>query len=505
MEQNLLSILLCILLLFLVAKLLLRSRSSKKFPPSPPSLPFIGHLHHLKKPLHRTFLNLSQRYGPIMSLRLGSRPVVIVSSLSAAEECFTKNDTVLANRAKLLTGKHLAYNCTTIPTSSYGDHWRNLRRIGAIEIFSSHRLNIFSELRKDEINRLLWKLSRNAAGDFSTVEVRSLFVDLTFNVMMRMIAGKRYYGEDAPDVEEARQFREMIRELTKYASTSYPGDFLPILRWIDYQGYQKRLVRLGEKADKFLQGLVDESRTRKSSFGNTNSMIDHLLSLQESEPECYSDQMIKGLIQTLLLAGTDTSSVTLEWVLANVIKFPGVLKKARAEIDSQVGQDRLIDETDLPELHYLQCIIYETLRLYTPVPLLLPHLSSEDCTLGGYHVPAHTIVMVNAWAIHRDPKQWQEPTSFVPERFEGIGNDDRHKLILPFGMGRRACPGAPLAHRLIGLTMGVLIQCFDWDTEEELDMMENGGLTMPKAEPLRAMCKARHVMRKIVNESSTTS
>ncbi|PKI71265.1 hypothetical protein CRG98_008265 [Punica granatum] len=271
MEQNVFSIFLCILLPFLAAKLLLQSRSSKKFPPSPPSLPFIGHLHHLKKPLHRTFLNLSQRYGPIMSLRLGSRPVVIVSSLSAAEE--------------------------QTPCLQLHDH-PHLRRIGAIEIFSSHRLNIFSELRKDEINRLLWKLSRNAAGDFSTVEVRSLFVDLTFNVLMRMIAGKRYYGEDAPDVEEARQFREMIRELTKYASTSYPGDFLPILRWIDYQRYWKRLVRLGEKADKFLQCLVDESRTRKSSFGSTNSMIDHLLSLQESEPECYSDQMIKGLILT---------------------------------------------------------------------------------------------------------------------------------------------------------------------------------------------------------------
>lgn len=224
MELNALSISLCFLLLLLGLKLLRRSRSPKKLPPSPFSLPFIGHLRHLKKPLHRTFLGLSQRYGPVVSLQFGSWPVVVVSSLPAAEECFTKNDIVLANRARLLAGEYLAYNCTTIPTSSYGDHWRNLRRIGAIEIFSSHRLDVFSELRKDEVNRLLRRLSRNAVEDFARVEPRSLLVDMTFNVMMRMIARKRYYGEDAPDVEEARQFREIIRDLTKCASASYPGD-----------------------------------------------------------------------------------------------------------------------------------------------------------------------------------------------------------------------------------------------------------------------------------------
>lgn len=214
-------------------------------------------------------------------------------------------------------------------------------------------------------------------------------------------------------------------------------------------------------------------------------------------------------MQTFLLAGTDTSSVTLEWALANLINSPRVLEKAKAEIDSQVGQDRLIDETDLPKLPYLQCIINETLRLCTPVPLLVPHVSSEECTVGGYLVPANTMVIVNAWAIHRDPELWRpDATSFVPERFEedGEGNN-RQKLILPFGMGRRACPGAPLAQRLVGLTLGALIQCFDWkrETEQEVDMAEGEGLTMPKAEPLTAMCRARWIMRKTASESSAAS
>ncbi|KAK4772030.1 hypothetical protein SAY86_013805 [Trapa natans] len=305
MELNALSISIFFLLFLIALKIVLRSPSPRKrSAPGPLALPIIGHLHLLKKPIHRTFLGLSRRYGPVVSLRLGCRPVVIVSSLPVAEECFTKNDVVLANRARMMVGEYLAYNCTTVPTSSYGHHWRNLRRIGAIEIFSSHRLDRFTEVRKDEVGRLLRVLCRNIPpGGVATVEPRPLLTDLTFNIMMRMLAGKRYYGVDAAeaDDEEATQFRGIIRELTMLVSVSYPGDFLPVLRWIDYQGYRKRLVRLAEKANRFLQGLVDERLCRRqgkeSASGGSSFMIDHLLSLQESDSESYSDRMIKGLIQ----------------------------------------------------------------------------------------------------------------------------------------------------------------------------------------------------------------
>jgi len=180
---------------------------------------------------------------------------------------------------------------------------------------------------------------------------------------------------------------------------------------------------------------------------------------------------------------------------------PDVLKKARAELDSQIGQDILMEESDVSKLRYLQSIISETLRLYPAAPLLIPHMSSKDCTVGGYDVPPNTMILVNAWAIHRDPEVWDDASSFKPERFE-CGEADGHKLM-PFGLGRRACPGAGLAQRMVGLALGSLIQCFEWERveEEEVDMAEGDGITMPKVVALEAMCKARPIMNNFLSES----
>ncbi|KAF8012398.1 hypothetical protein BT93_I0525 [Corymbia citriodora subsp. variegata] len=476
-------------------------RKPKNLPPSPPSLPIIGHLHLLKFPLHRPLHNLSNKYGPIMSLWFGVRRVVVVSSLPLAEECFTKNDIVLANRPKLLFGKHLAYDHSTLTLLPYGAEWRNLRKIATIEVLSTHRLNILSCIRRDEAERLILRLARNGFGDFHRVELKTLFTELTFNVIMRMISGKRYYGEGVSvDEAEAREFREIIKQIVANGGTNYGGDFLPILNWIDYGGVKKTMARLGKRADAFIQGLVDEHKRRKGDPEFADSMISHLLRLQESEPENYSDLMIKALVIVMLVAGTDTSSVTLEWAMANLLSNLDKLEKAQAEIDSIIGHGRLIEESDVSKLPYLQCVIFETLRLSTTAPLLLPHESSDDCTIGEYLVPCGTIVLVNAWAIHRDPELWEEPTTFKPERFEGGNGKEHQKLVLPFGIGRRACPGEPLAQRVMGLTLGLLLQCFDWKrvSKEEIDMTEGKGVTMPKVMPLELMCKVRSPMEKIV-------
>ncbi|KAM5576690.1 cytochrome P450 81E8 [Rosa sericea] len=484
-----------IFILFTFKFLFLKSRRYANLPPSPPSLPILGHLHLLKPPVHRTFHSLSQTYGPIFSLWFGSRRVVIVSSSAAVEECFTKNDIVLANRPRGLLGKYIGYNWSTMVSAPYGDHWRNLRRIGVIEIFSSQRLNMFSTIRKNEVKHLVLKLAQNSSsGDFSKVEMKSMFNELTFNIIMTMVAGKRYYGDDIDDSdkEEATKFREIMTEVFTYGSASNPADFFPVLKWVGSNGYEKKMSELGKKSDAFLQGLIDEHKGVKR-----NTMIDHLLSLQESQPEYYTDQIIKGLIMVLLQAGTDTSAVTLEWIMSNLLNHPHVLKEARAELDSHLGLDLLVDEPDVSKLPYLQSIISETLRLYPP-PLLVPHLSSDDCTIGGFDVPRDTMVMVNAWAIHRDAELWDDPESFKPERFKN-GEHDSYKLM-PFGLGRRACPGMSLAQRVVGLTLGSLIQCFEWERvdDKNVDMTEGKGVTMPKAVPLEAMCRARPIVNKIL-------
>ncbi|KAL6227421.1 hypothetical protein ACLB2K_001379 [Fragaria x ananassa] len=197
----------------------------------------------------------------------------------------------------------------------------------------------------------------------------------------------------------------------------------------------------------------------------------------------------------LLQAGTDTSAAALEWIVSNLLNHPHVLEKARVELDSHLGLDRLVDEPDVSKLPYLQSIISETLRLHPP-PLLVPHFSSDDCTIGGFDVPRDTMVMVNAWAIHRDHELWDDPENFKPERFQS-GENDSYKFM-PFGRGRRACPGIGLAQREVGLTLGTLIQCFEWKRvdDEDVDMIEGKGVTNPKAVPLEATCRARPIVKK---------
>ncbi|CAI0406231.1 unnamed protein product [Linum tenue] len=290
--------------------------------------------------------------------------------------------------------KHIGYNYTTVTQAPYGDHWRNLRRIGAVEIFSAHRLNALLPIRREEVRRLVSKLAAAGSPHRRVVELKSLFRELTFDTMMRMVAGKRFYGDG--DDRGSREFREVLKEVVSLSGATNPADFVPVLRWID-----------GGKFEKTVGHVV---------------------------------------------AWTDTSAVTLEWAMSNLLNHPDILVKAREELDKQIGQERMVDELDISSLPYLQNIISETLRLYPAAPLLVPHASSEDCVVGGYHLPRDTLLLVNAWVIHRDPNLWEDPTSFRPERY-GKGGNESCKLIA-FGLGRRSCPGAGLAQRVVGFTLG---------------------------------------------------
>uniref|UniRef100_A0A6N2M7U8 Cytochrome P450 n=1 Tax=Salix viminalis TaxID=40686 RepID=A0A6N2M7U8_SALVM len=479
------SLLPCLLFL-LSTKFLLYKRKKRNLPPSPLALPIIGHLHLLKLPIHRTLDSLSKKYGPIFSLELGSYLAVVVSSPSMVEECFTRH-IVLANRPDFIGGQRiLSYSKTTMGSVEYGELWRNLRRISAIEFFSTSRLTSLFSIRRDEVNILMRRLHSISSHGYAKVELRPMFLDLTSNVILRMVAGKRYYGEDLKDNVEAKMFREILEEFFVHITMANVGDFIPILQWVDFSPHLRKLDGLSKKMDMFFQGLIDEHRNDRER----NTMINTFLTLQEQQPEYYTDDIIKGHILVMLIAGTETVATALEWAFANLLNHPEVLNKAKTELDTEVGENS-IEESDFVKLQYLQCIISETLRLHPVAPLLAPHFASADCTIGGYLVPAGTALLVNAWAIQRDPKVWDDPSSFKPERFES-GKFGAYSLI-PFGMGRRACPGDGLAKRMMTLTLGSFIQSFEWERvgEDKIDMNESriAGITMCKHEPLELMAR----------------
>ncbi|KAE9594268.1 hypothetical protein Lal_00001440 [Lupinus albus] len=355
------------LISLLIFNLFFKTKRFKNLPPGPTPLPIIGNLNLLEKPLHRFFQRMSKKHGDIFSLWFGSRLVVVISSYSTFQECFTKNDVALANHPRNLVGKYLSYDYTTVGSASYGEHWRNLRRIISTDVLSSQRILSFSVIRKDETNRLLRRLAKDSSLDFAKVELTSMFHNMTYNNMMRMISGKRYYGDDSEmiDVEEAKEFRESIAQLLQLLGVANKADYLPFLRWFDFENLDKRCKNTQKRFDTFLNGLIQEQRSKKQ---REDSMIDHLLSLQESQPQYYTDEMIKGLILAMLFAGTDSSGSTLEWALCNLLNHPNVLKKAKDELDSHIGQDRLLNESDLSELPYLKNIL--SLKHFDYIPQL---------------------------------------------------------------------------------------------------------------------------------------
>ncbi|KAI4316655.1 hypothetical protein L6164_024613 [Bauhinia variegata] len=201
----------------------------------------------------------------------------------------------------------------------------------------------------------------------------------------------------------------------------------------------------------------------------------------------------------MLVAGSESSSTTVEWAMSLLLNHPESLQKARAELYVNAGHERLLKESDLPKVNYLENVITETLRLFPSTPLMVPHQSYRDCRVCGFNVPGGTMLFVNLWAMHRDAKVWLDPTRFMPKRYEGI-EAQGYKMI-SFGAGRRACLGAGLAKRVMAQALGALIQSFEWDRigHKEVHMMEGTGLTTPKVEPLVALCKPRQVMLNVLS------
>ncbi|KAJ4701676.1 putative Cytochrome P450 [Melia azedarach] len=503
--ENLYSYLAFIFSIILIIKLVFARQQN--LPPSPFSIPIIGHLHLIKQPLHRGLETLSSKYGPIIYLRFGSRRALVVSSPSAVEECFTKNDLIFANRPQSMAGDHFTYNYTAPVWAPYGRIWRSLRRFAAAEIFSSNNLQKFFPLLEDEVRHLLRHLFKRSTCGNQELELKTSFSLLIVNFIMRVVAGKRGTAEEAADMEVPKKFLLEFKEIFFPSLSMNICDFFPILRLIGYKGIEKNFIRLQKMRDDYLQKLIDEVCLKKTSSSLTAtstrnmSLIETLLSLQESEPEFYSDDVLKSIILMMFIAGVETTTISLEWAMALLLNHPEALKKVKAEIDINVGSGRMLNDLDLHNLPYLRCVINETLRLYPPSPLLLPHSSSENCTVGGYHIPQGTMLIVNTSAMHRDPKVWEEPSKFKPERFEATFGEREGFKYIPFGMGRRACPGAAMAVRTVAFALGSLIQCFEWEKiGKEMDMSQNVGLSLSKAKPLVALCSPCQNMIELLSQ-----
>ncbi|KAL8116187.1 hypothetical protein AgCh_022616 [Apium graveolens] len=486
-----------------------RSNKSDSALPEPAGAwPFIGHIHVLQtsKLLHHLLGSMADKLGPVFSLKLGIHKTLVVSSWEVAKECFTVQDKVFATRPKFLAVEIMGYDHGMLGFLPYGRNWRDLRKLVMVEMLCNSRLDKLKHVPESEVNFFIKGLYELwiSKGDRSmaVVELKERFGDLTMNIMVRMVAGKRYFGTGVHKSEESQRFQKALGNFVHLVGSSLVSDTVPLFGWIDsLTGYKGKMKRTAKEMDQIIESWMKEHRQKRelSSIDELEQDFMHtMLSVMKSDPSSQiTDTAIKGTCLSLLLGGYNRGMVTLTWAVSLLLNNRHVLKKVQDELERHVGNNRQVNESDVKNLIYLQAIVKETLRLYPAAPINTPHEAMEDCSVAGFHIPAGTRLIVNLLKLQRDPSIWSDPLEFKPERFlekhVDVDMYGKHFELIPFGSGRRVCPGITLALQVLHLTLAQLLHGFELGTvsNEPIEMTESAGLTNLKATPLEVTFRPR--------------
>nr|AFK45297.1 unknown [Lotus japonicus] len=454
-------------------KIKVTSTAVHKLPPGPWKLPLIGNLHQMAAAgslPHHSLRELANKYGPLMHLQLGESSTVVVSSPDMAKEIMKTHGLAFAQRPELLSPKILAYGSTDIAFAPYGDYWRQMRKICTLELLSAKRVQSFSFIREDEVAKLIQSIHLSASAGSPFNLSKSVF-SLVNTFLSRVVFGKKSECED--------ELLSLIKKAVELTAGFDVAELFPSFKPLHLiTRMEAKLENMHKKLDKIFDSIVNE---HQSDHGKGENLVDVLLRMQHSGnlyiPITVNN--IKAVIWDIIAAGTDTSATALEWAMAELMKNPRVREKAQAELREAFKGKKTINETDLCKLSYLKSVIKETLRLHPPAPLLVPRECREACKIGGYEIPVKTKVIVNAWALGRDPNHWYDAEKFIPERFHETSVDFKGNNFeyIPFGAGRRICPGILLGLANIELPLAAFLYHFDWALpngmkSEDLDMIE---------------------------------
>ncbi|XP_037412294.1 cytochrome P450 71A1-like [Triticum dicoccoides] len=487
-----------------------RDNGGARLPPSPWGLPVLGHLPLLGSLPHRKLRSLAEAHGPVMLLRLGGVPTVVASSADTALEVMKTHDLAFASRPAVRMAERLLYG-RDMAFAPYGQYWRQARRVCVLHLLSARRVASFRRVREQEAGALVDRVRRAACSsrpEGNVVNLTDELISYTSSVISRAAFGDEGgYGIDDDLTEVFAEFEELL-------GTATVGEFVPWLAWVDtLMGLDAKVARARKVMDGLLERVISDHRQRRLSGGRRlvgdgeddhRDFVDVLLDVSEDDGEDsggvrFDTVGIKAIILDMFAAATDTTHTTLTWAVAELINNPSEMHKLQAEIRAAVNGAGHVTEDHLEKMSYLRAVIRETLRLHAPLPLLLPRETLEDTELLGYRVPARTRVVVNAWAIGRDPATWERAEEFVPARFADgpaeyvLGQDFR---FVPFGAGRRGCPGVGFAVPSIDLALASLLYHFDLELPpaaaagaSKLDMSELYGLSVRLKATLHLVAK----------------
>ncbi|KAJ9565340.1 hypothetical protein OSB04_001306 [Centaurea solstitialis] len=471
-----------VVLFFLFKSLITPSKPKKNLLPEPWRIPIIGHMHHLIGTIpHRGLMELARKHGPLMHLQLGEVSTIVVSSPRWAKEILTTHDITFAYRPETLTGEIIVYHNTDIVFAPYGDYWRQLRKICTLELLNTKKVKSFQSLREEECWSLVNEIK--ASGSGKPIDLSKCISQLITRIISRATFGK--------GIKEERVFKEIVRETIRLTGGFDIADIFPSKKFLHHlTGQRAKLTKIHNKQDKVIDSIISD-RIQSRSSSSQETLLDVLLRHKDEAEFGLTSDNVKAVIFDMFGAGTDTSSVVIEWAISELIRCPRVMEKLQAKLREAVKGKERIEEEDIQDLMYLKYVIKETFRLHPPLPLLVPRECREPCVINGYDIANKTKLLVNVFAINRDPEYWKDPESFIPERFENspiniMGSEYEY---LPFGGGRRMCPGASMGLANIELPLANLLYYFNWKlpnggSHDELDMTELFGAVVQRKNKL---------------------
>nr|D2CGS0.1 RecName: Full=5-OH-xanthotoxin synthase; AltName: Full=Cytochrome P450 CYP71AZ1 [Ammi majus]ABO32529.1 cytochrome P450-dependent monooxygenase-like protein [Ammi majus] len=465
-------------------------------PPGPPGLPFIGNFYQLYKApcIHEYLCTLSKRYGSLMTLRMGSVPILVVSSPKMAKEVLKTQDLAYCSRPMMTGMQKLSYNGLDVAFSPYSEHWRQVRKFCTLELFTQKRAQIdFRHVHEQEVSRMIARLSETAAAS-KDVNAFECFSNLATSIISRVAFGKRH-DEDGIGKE---RLQRMLSELDTMLSVYFVSDFFPMFGWIDsLTGMRARLDRTFKEMDMFYEELIDDHLKPDRPESLTEDIIDVMLKNKGCSSSSLTKDTMKAILLNVFNGGTGTSASLLVWAMTALMRNRGVMKKVQEEIRSVIGKKGNVDEDDIQNLPYLRAVVKETMRLYPTGALLIPRKTIESSIIGEdkdhmYMIKPKTLVYVSMWAIGRDPEIWKNPMKFVPERFlerHDINYQGQQFEYIPFGAGRRICPGIHLGLTTVELALANLLYTFNWEPPvgtrfEDINDETVNGITLQKKNAL---------------------
>ncbi|KAB1213134.1 Cytochrome P450 71B36 [Morella rubra] len=481
-----LALLICLPLMLLMKKAMEDRSRNKLPPPGPLKLPLIGNLHQLGQLRHQSLWQLSKQFGPVMLLHLGAIPNVVISSAEAAREVLKVHDLDCCSRPSLDSSRKLSYNYRDMAFSPYGEYWREIRKICVLEVLSVKRIQSYRSIREEEVAMLIHSISESSLSA-TPVDLSEKLFALTACITFRIAFGTSFRGSDLDN----ERFQEVVHEAEAMLGSFNAAECFPFVGWIKdkISGRFERLEKIFHELDNCFQQVIDLHLKSEKTKQEREDIVDVLLRVEREQTEYgaarFTKDNIKAVLLNFFLGGVDTGAITMIWAMAELARNPQLMKKAQGEVRKFVGEKGKVTESDTDHLPYLKMIVKETLRLHPPAPLLLARETMTHFKLNGYDIYPKTLLQVNAWAIGRDPQYWKNPEEFSPERFldSSIDYKGQNFEFLPFGAGRRSCPGISMATSTIELALANLLYCFDWKLphgmkEEDISMEESVGLSL---------------------------